>query len=481
MRFKRRSDPRPVNARALHETVVGGGYCVGCGACAGVEGSPFEIAMDDRGRLGARVRADASLNDAPPTIGAVCPFSDASVDETTLAERRFEDGADYSPEIGFSRAVYAGHVADQEARARSSSGGLATWVLKKLIDTQEIDAALNVGPRDPRESSGRLFEFGVSTSGEDVAATSSSRYYPVELSQVVAHIKENPGRYAVTALPCFAKALRLLCASDPVLNERIRYVVGLVCGHLKSTRFAEMFAWQHGIAPDDLLAINFRKKMATGPANQYGVEVVGLVDGQTVTSVKRNAEHFGFLWSHGLLKYQGCEYCDDVVGETADLSVGDAWLPHYVDDSAGTSVVIARHPRLAQLIAEGRDAGELILDDIDAETAAQSQAGGFRHRRDGLAVRLAAKKLQGKWAPKKRVRPNWRPATLHRSIVYLMREIVSRRSHDLFAEARKAQDFDVFRKGMSKWLKVYAFVERASPEAVARKLTKSFRRQSAAR
>ncbi len=436
--------------------------------------------MDDRGRLGARPRRGASLTDAPRAIGAVCPFSDASVDETTLAERRFDDGADYDREIGFSRAIYAGHVADQEARARSSSGGLATWVLKKLIDNREIDAVLNVGPRDPRESGGRLFEFGVSTSGADVAAASRSRYYPVELSQVVAHVKETPGRYAVTALPCFAKALRLLCANDPVLNERIHYVVGLVCGHLKSTRFAEMFAWQHGVAPDDLLAINFRKKMETGPANQYGVEVVGLVNGNAVTSVKRNADHFGFLWSHGFLKYSGCEYCDDVVGETADLSVGDAWLPQYVDDSAGTSIAIARHPRLAQLIAEGRSAGDLVLDDIDAETAAKSQAGGFRHRRDGLAVRLAAKKYQGKWAPKKRVRPDWKPATLHRSFVYLMREIVSRRSHDVFARARKAGDFEVFRKSMSKWLKIYSLVERASPEAIARKLTKPFRLKSSA-
>ena len=36
-----------------------------------------------------------------------------------------------------------------------------------------------------------------------------------------------------------------------------------------------------------------------------------------------------------------CEFCDDVVGETADMSVGDAWLPGYVSDWRGTSVVVS--------------------------------------------------------------------------------------------------------------------------------------------
>ena len=47
----------------LKATVIDGGYCIGCGACAGVPGSPIRMAMDGVGRL----QATATLCQATPT------------------------------------------------------------------------------------------------------------------------------------------------------------------------------------------------------------------------------------------------------------------------------------------------------------------------------------------------------------------------------------------------------------------------------
>ena len=36
----------------------------------------------------------------------------------------------------------------------------------------------------------------------------------------------------------------------------------------------------------------------------------------------------------GAMMLNACNYCDDVVGETSDLTVGDAWIPKYDTDGS---------------------------------------------------------------------------------------------------------------------------------------------------
>jgi coenzyme F420 hydrogenase subunit beta len=52
------------------------------------------------------------------------------------------------------------------------------------------------------------------------------------------------------------------------------------------------------------------------------------------------------IWNNILCKdkYQTkrCLLCNDATGEHADISVGDAWLPEYIGNSSGHSVVIVR-------------------------------------------------------------------------------------------------------------------------------------------
>jgi len=38
-----------LEANILQSTVLAGNYCIGCGVCATVPGSPFRIKMDDFG------------------------------------------------------------------------------------------------------------------------------------------------------------------------------------------------------------------------------------------------------------------------------------------------------------------------------------------------------------------------------------------------------------------------------------------------
>ncbi|BCX08056.1 MAG: hypothetical protein KatS3mg066_1915 [Fischerella sp.] len=275
------------------------------------------------------------------------------------------------------------------------------------------------------------------------------------MSEIIQIIRDRPGRYVLVGIPCFIKAVRLLMKEDPLLGERIRFCIGLICGHLKSIRFAEMFAWQCGVEPGKLLAVDFRKKLPDADANKYGVEVVGLENGKLVTRTRPVQDMYGYDWGLGFFKYKACDYCDDVVAETADVTVGDAWLPQYIKDSQGTNVIVVRHPIIHNMLERAIAAGNLKLDLIDAEEVVRSQKSGFAHRHDGLAYRLYLADTKGKWRPKKRIQPSKRNIERNFQKRYLMRMLLAKESHDAFKKAVEVGQFSVFVEIMEPLVRQY--------------------------
>ena len=91
-----------------------------------------------------------------------------------------------------------------------------------------------------------------------------------------------------------------------------------------------------------------------------------------------------------------------MIGETADISFGDAWLPQYLDDAKGTNVIVVRNQYLDELIKKGVEEQTLFVEELSKEDLIKSQAGGFRHRREGLRHRLFLQDKNNEWRPQKR-------------------------------------------------------------------------------
>jgi len=86
----------------------------------------------------------------------------------------------------------------------------------------------------------------------------------------------------------------------------------------------------------------------------------------------------------------------------------------------------------------------LHLDSIPAEKVVESQAGGFRHRRDGLAYRLFVEDQAGRWRPTKRVTPSVTHLTPKLREIYALRYELGHASHAAFASAKVKNDFGFF-------------------------------------
>ena len=414
------------------------GLCVGCGSCA------ERMRWDRNGFL-----KPERGTPVPESFAQQCPFSPIAANEDEIARERFAGAAVVDPRIGRFEAAYVGHVCEAAYRPNASSGGLTSWVAAELLRTGLVDGIAHVTPTDP--STGRHFAYRISRSVEELNAGAKSRYYPVELSRVLAEIRQRPGRYAIVGVPCFIKAIHLLRRVDPLIRERVTHTLGLFCGHMKSKTMIEGFAWQLGTELGQVEAIDYRIKDENRPANWYRAHL-DLVGGGTA---EQDWWHLADGdWGAGFLQNPACDWCDDVVGETADISFGDAWVEPYSSDGRGTNVVVVRSRELKEMIERARSGRRLALEPIDADFVARTQAAGLRHRRDGLAYRLTWRRGM---VPRKRVEPSAK-LPLRRKLVYRLRYAIARMSHPMLRAARALRAPAIYTLWARSMLRLYQSV-----------------------
>lgn len=454
--FEEGKNAKQLMRKGLAETVLAGGYCIGCGACASVRGAAYAVGFNAGGMYEAKLKDETGGGGGDVLAAAkVCPFSDEAANEDELAERLLGDADKSDPALGRYLGTYAGHVAEGPYRKRGSSGGGVSWLLVQLMEAGVVDGVVHVKPNPAGSEGGALFTYAISRTAEEVANGAKSRYYPVEISKVVEEVRGAAGRFAFVGVPCFVKALRLLCEADEELKGKFAVLIGIVCGHLKSSRYADMFSWQLGIAPGKLRGIDFRVKTPGFHASSYSIEAKGVINDELV--VVRAPAHvlFGYDWGEGFFKYKACDFCDDVFAETADVTFGDAWLEGYDEDWRGANVVVVRNRQVGEIMERGIASGALAMEAISAELCAQSQAAGLRHRRGGLSFRLEQADGAGAWRPAKRVRATSEGLTRQERKKFALRRQMADLSHEAFQSAVAGEDFGIFTKTMGPMIARY--------------------------
>lgn len=420
------SSPDVRRAGLSPRDIVRSSLCIGCGACARDGADGPRIALDAYGQL-KPASGGPGFRRRSQSFARTCPFSPDAADETAIAQAAFPTAPHQDSRVGRFEAAYVGHAVEAEFRATGSSGGMVTWMAAELLRQGAVDGVAHVAP----SNAGRLFGYRISRSVEEVKAGAKSRYYPVELSEVLAEIRRVPGRYAIVGVPCFIKAVRLLAREDPVLRRRVAVTLGLFCGHMKSTRLVDSFAWQMDVAPAAVAAVDFRVKNPDRPANWYTARL------QLRDGAARQQDWWHLAdgdWGAGFFQNPACNACDDVVAETADVAFGDAWIEPYASDGRGTNVVVVRSPWLHRLLETAIGEGRLDLKPVDADLIVETQAAGFRQRREGLALRLSWSRRGVR--PRKRVAAAGGGLPVRRRTTYAMRAFITAWSHRVFLTAR---------------------------------------------
>jgi len=382
--------------------------------------------FDDRMAHQAVGLSSIELSDS---VNQVCPFSSQSPNETVIGQELFEtQGLRRDERTGYYREFYAGQIKNNNSILQSSSGGLTTWLLTQLLNKGLIDGVVHVG------SSGRdsqLFSYRVSRSIEELNASKKSQYYSVNVSDVIKQIKGDGCRYAFVGVPCFVSSIRLIGRLDTAFQEQIAFTVGLICGHMKSGAFAEVMAHQVGVQQKDLQTVDFRVKNPEKQANAYDFGALRKSDKSWSKHVSR--ELLGGNWGHALFQLKACDFCDDIFAETADVCFGDAWLPRYEQNWRGTNIIVTRNAIIDEIFASASD---IHIETVTIDDAVASQGGNFRHRRDGLSVRLENAVRDEQVVPLKRIQPGQIKVSRFRRQLVKARQEISERSHISYRKYR---------------------------------------------
>ena len=388
--------------------------CVGCGICVPVcPTGTLEMVWNDREeyipvdhghcRAGCHVCVDA------------CPFLDQKHDEDTIARDDYASvpGICWHPETGYYLGLWAGHATD--FRPAGASGGITRWFLARLIEKNIVDRVLCVTPEaDPN----RLFRFSALDSSEAVLTSSKSAYYPMEMSEVIARVLAEDARYAIVALPCFLKGLKLAMRQNVKLRRRIVMTAGLVCGQTKSKAYGGLLTRLVGLQPEKAENVSFREKDPSRPAIDY-IFAAKASGRRSTTSWTAGQGRYKEAYVTGMFKPRCCDYCDDVFGEVGDVAFMDAWLPEYEHDGRGTNLVLTRSPIAEQVLCDGAAGGELHLEPVKLERILTSQDSVIPYKRDSLAFRLYMADEAGVARPHKRIAPR-KPDFVQRRILQAM-------------------------------------------------------------
>lgn len=421
------------------DTVVKRGYCSGCGVCTASKGSVLKMKLTAKGNYEPHKSSLASSDS-----GVVCPFADHGVNEDSISETLFSniDRIKKKKEVGHYRNIYAGFVGEGEYRKNGSSGGGVSWLCAQLLNEKKVDYVIHVKQSNSTEK--RVFyEYNISSNISELKEGAKSRYYPITLEKTLEKIKNSNGKYAIVGVPCFIKGIQLLRFSEEVFMKRIVHTISIFCGHLKTTHYMDVLINQFDVPQKEVAKFDFRHKIPNRLASDYGTSIL---TNQKKKKVKVNKTLFGTNWGLNLFKLKACDYCDDVIGETADISFGDAWLPQYLEDSMGTNVIVVRNKYLDEIIKKGIEEQKLSMEPLSTEDLIKSQAGGFRHRREGLKHRLFLKDSNNEWRPQKRYKAeklkNEKRARIYENRIRMQEVSFNSRNHNnLSALMRELQPF----------------------------------------
>jgi coenzyme F420 hydrogenase subunit beta len=430
--------------------VINNDICIGCGVCSLYKSDKIKINFDKHGKYKASIIEN--LNELElEELNKICPFSSLSFNESQIANQKFNQLENFHSKIGYYTSLYSGYHKNEAQRIESSSGGLTSWLLLELYKKKLIDGVIHVGNQN---NNNKLFSYKISYTENEILENTKTRYYPIELSQILLEINTTK-KYAIVGIPCFIKAVRLLAERNKDINNAISFYIGIVCGHLKSKHFTSAIALQNEIDPQLVVNIDFRSKIKDKKANFYGAKIdFSKKNKKASKNTKPLKYYLGSDWGYGFYKYKACDYCDDVLNETADIVFGDAWIEPYMSDWKGHNIFLIRNKTLESLFKEGVKYDKIKIETVSEEEIIKSQASSFRHRNEGLAYRLYIDRKNKRWYPKKRVAIS-NAISGRRKLIYRLRSKISRKSHNAILKSIEKNNIDHLYNEMKYLLILY--------------------------
>lgn len=344
------------------------GLCSGCGACAAAcAKKAIAVVRNNGGYLVPEVDLGKCSN-----CGAclkVCPSSADLVLEVT--------GDD--PLVGEAKAGYIGHAVDAGYRIGGQSGGVASAIIRHLLEVDEIDGAIvNVFDVTIKRNVPQLI-----TSPAEIPLSFGSYYaQSAVVNECLKHVGK---RLAVVTLGCQAEALRKYLQLHPSVRNNY-FIIGLFCAGNYSGDYIDALIDEAVVDKDSIKTFRFRYKHQS-VALWPGKVLIATDQRQIILPSSRRTR------IKKLYEVPRCRFCFDQLNVFADISIGDPWGIEKPNDSQGESVLLVRTERGHEVICDAIKSRWLDLKDLPVAQIVKGQTVHTRLARDLMMAERVADEL----------------------------------------------------------------------------------------
>jgi coenzyme F420 hydrogenase subunit beta len=345
-------------------------YCVGCGLCTAF--GKASCSEDEKGFFYPQ-------NGDEEWLEKVCPSGGSQ-----------QERLDLTNVWGRAEAVYYGYSKDETVRKAASSGGVITEIASWLLENHMVDGIIHTcqDPSDPTKTISCI-----STTRQALISRCGSRYsisHPLTILNEIDTTK----KYAFIGKPCDVTALNNVKELRPEIGDVIKYTISFFCAGLPSIDAQNRLLRHLGCNKETLKMLRYRGDGWPGFTTAIDKE------GQEYKT--DYATSWGKILGRDIMKM--CRFCLDGIGESADISCGDAWYltsekkPDF-SEGEGRNVIFARSKKGWELLQR------VIADEkIEIQVASLTDLGYMqayqRDRRASMIDKIIVLKFFGRSTPK---------------------------------------------------------------------------------
>ena len=340
----------------LVNKVIRQGICVKCGACVNL--CPYFDYFDGRIVVTDECHADTWR------CLQLCPRAD--YEETSLNKKGAAEGD--GSEIGPFKEIFIARAKDEEIRGKAQYGGFVSSFLIYALEECLIGATILTDKGNEISPSGVIAK-----DREDILKCAGSRYTGAAgLAAFNRAIKEDGEKLAVVGLPCQMEALARMRRMNPDGEERdsrVSLKIGLFCTWALDYRKLQNYLKTASIDGSIL-----KYDIPPPPAQIFQIQTEQGWQAFPLNDIRPYIQ-------------EGCNLCQDMTAEWADISVGT------VEGIEGWNTVVVRSERGSQLLSGFREAGHLEMRELPEENLAHlKEASRNKRKRGNLAQKERRRK-----------------------------------------------------------------------------------------
>ncbi|MGM0509436.1 MAG: Coenzyme F420 hydrogenase/dehydrogenase, beta subunit C-terminal domain, partial [Fusobacteriota bacterium] len=322
--------------------------CLGCGACETIcPTNAIKIKIENN-VYQPKVEKDKCIQ-CKKCIN-ICPGLEINIEEQSkiLFDNQNSINNDYV--LGRFISNYLGYSTDEKLRYEAASGGIATSILTYLFSENIIDGAI-VTKMD--ENDNKKSKTYIAESIEEIKEAKTSKYCPTHPLSALKDLKKykQDKKFAFVGLPCHIHGLRKLEKREKWLKDKISLSISLFCTHSINYKGTELLLDKLAYGSENINKLQYRGNGWPGSAKiEYKNKEISI----------NLSDYWNPYFAPYFFTPYRCLSCNDIVGELADISLGDAWLKSIEEkDDQGTSIIITR-TNFSEIIIKNMEKNNLI-------------------------------------------------------------------------------------------------------------------------